>query len=924
LIPAQTRLRPRLPNAQARPWNDAIELPQIITMQCGSEQTSFAGGLEELDYASSTEFGGKTVPCKLGTYELSPMQMRAAAALLNAYQRSSAPELYLTFPFGSGKTLISLAVAAQVLRGGVSRAGYEIPSGEAPASRPLHHTDRLFVRLPAKAVRNMVIIFARNATIPQWMRHLQGAGLRATRATTWLEFETKFKVELVAPGGAPWEVVVVRDGHISTLPDSKNEMITTVKAVELTMRAAGCAAQLVIYDDYDKGLHSSNDGVPACAALLVSGTAAGGPLKPRAGVHPSLRWIQPGALVARGAPAELDEDMQVPSLRVLAYVFSNPDDRYAAMLGDLAGEAVAEMLNGMACETAARALGIDTRSPQQMFRAVLQQRYTEWMNGQKAEKYLAAADAVLARAAALMADRDEELQYIAACRALMQRTIAVLAAETCEEAHVRRQFPFRHGAVTEIVARRSAEVRAKVAECNDAVERFRTRIGESECIICSETEFPEGFFVTKCCYSVLCGKCLAKGTHQQGKSAVGRCPSCRNALNYRDDVLFIASDVDIEQLMECQPEPEPEPAPAAPASAPDEWQKLPPKLMALNYIIRGMPVPADAPNCLSQTEMRLSVANVLGRGNAPTASGPPAVLVFASYDESLNIIAAAIESFCACAVLPPGSRAHAVIDRFNAGELQVLLVCSQRDCAGLDLQHATDIVFFNEFSRVSEFAQSVGRVQRFGRNEVAARCHILAFPNEQSLVHQVCAPEEGPPEFPLYAAAARSCSAAADASPPGVPPDAYRLFRAVTRRLKIAFPEMTKMSQLSKTAGKNPKFAASPLYKKLCFLMDKFSALRGQPISVDFRTSATDYNGTIKQPKKKREREAQQQAAVLAREERLQAAVDAHVAARAAPAAQAAHDPDFLAHQAALEAEPDEDVRAVLRASYQLFNAHRQ
>jgi len=887
-------------------------------MDCtDSPQTCFDKGLSELDYASSTNFGDQPMPCRLGTYELSPMQVRAAAALLNAYQRALAPELFVTFPFGSGKTLISLAVAAQILRGAASRAGYEILPGQAPDKMPgFHAQERLYVNIPRKAVRNIVIVFARTATVAQWMKHLQNAGLRAARATTWLEFHTRFKVELVAPGGAPWEVVVVRDGHISTLPDSNRDSITTVRAVEMTMRAAGCAAQLVIYDDYDKGIHSMNEGVPACAALLVSGTAVGGELRPRTVLSPAMRTLTPTSLVARGAPVELDADMKVPSLRVLVAVFDNPDDRFAAMLGDLAGEAVAEMLNGMACETAARTLGIDTRSPATMFKVVLKQRYTEWIDGQKAEKYLGTVDEVLAHARIGYFHRDEETQYIATCRHLLQRSIAALGRESCERPHVERQFPHQHTTVTEIVARRSAEVRARVAECNESVERFRTRISEGECVICSEMEFPEGFFVTNCCFSVLCGKCLAHGTHQQGKSAVGRCPSCRNLLNYRTNMLFIAGDVDVEQLINGQPEPEPEPETAAPPV--DDWQHLPPKLMALNYIIRGQPIPASAANCFSLTEMQLNVANVLGHGNAPTAAGPPAVLVFASYDESLSIIQENIKDFCRCAVLPRGSSAHEIIDQFNSGAVQVLLICSQRDCAGLDLQHATDIVFFNEFTRVTEFAQSVGRVQRFGRNNVAARCHILAFRNEQSLVQHICTPLTERAEFPLYADAAPRASAAQDhaKTPDDLPPNVFRMFCALARRLKLAFPGQKQLKIEKIAAGQGPSASQShPVHQKISYLAAKYPQVRQSgalKIPVDLREATADYNDTIS----KKEHRARRRNVVAA----------AAPAIPVAPAARAPaeDDPDYAAHQAALENEPDEDVRRALRASYELFVLNRQ
>jgi hypothetical protein len=59
-----------------------------------------------------------------------------------------------------------------------------------------------------------------------------------------------------------------------------------------------------------------------------------------------------------------------------------------------------------------------------------------------------------------------------------------------------------------------------------------------------------------------------------------------------------------------------------------------------------------------------------------------------------------------------------------------LLINSKQKCAGLDLQFATDLVYFHVISDENVESQVAGRIQRLNR-QFNGRIHYLMFRNEK-------------------------------------------------------------------------------------------------------------------------------------------------------------------------------------------------
>jgi SNF2 family DNA or RNA helicase len=69
-----------------------------------------------------------------------------------------------------------------------------------------------------------------------------------------------------------------------------------------------------------------------------------------------------------------------------------------------------------------------------------------------------------------------------------------------------------------------------------------------------------------------------------------------------------------------------------------------------------------------------------------------------------------------------------VIEDFNIGTTQVLLLNPKSYGCGLNLEKTTDIIFYHKFSIEME-RQIIGRAQRYGRN-TQLRIHYLYYENE--------------------------------------------------------------------------------------------------------------------------------------------------------------------------------------------------
>ena len=67
----------------------------------------------------------------------------------------------------------------------------------------------------------------------------------------------------------------------------------------------------------------------------------------------------------------------------------------------------------------------------------------------------------------------------------------------------------------------------------------------------------------------------------------------------------------------------------------------------------------------------------------------------------------------------------AELKRFKEGD-GILMLNSEKHCAGINIQETTDLIFFHRLSRDSIEAQAIGRAQRFCRTH-SLNVHYLTY-----------------------------------------------------------------------------------------------------------------------------------------------------------------------------------------------------
>jgi len=72
-----------------------------------------------------------------------------------------------------------------------------------------------------------------------------------------------------------------------------------------------------------------------------------------------------------------------------------------------------------------------------------------------------------------------------------------------------------------------------------------------------------------------------------------------------------------------------------------------------------------------------------------------------------------------------------IIEKYNSGEIPILLLNASSYGTGLNLQNTTDIILFNRMDRCLE-SQIIGRAQRIGRN-TQLKIHYIMYRNEKNL-----------------------------------------------------------------------------------------------------------------------------------------------------------------------------------------------
>ncbi len=428
----------------------------------------------------------------------------------------------------------------------------------------------------------------------------------------------------------------------------------------------------------------------------------------------------------RNAKDFVDLSAQVTVLEVYRYIYDNPDDNFIQAIGALGADEAretVEALNAGAYSTAAQRWGCESRSPADIFKKMLDKQYDLYMSDVKTLE-------IIEKVRANVMELDpypEEKRFKVKVLDIVRTAVA---KKTIPEV---KYFDDRIiGCIDELKVEYTRSKDRNGISINRVIDNVKQGDCQACCIPLEETNV----FIVRCCGLIVCDVCGIKGNQIalrynykiKGHTVCGQCSNCKAEILPQRDLIFVDRNFDMMSLLKAKGDEKPLDAIVEEVKPenPDEPKIRNPKLRTLLKIIKGEPVAEreKIPN-----KIKNLIEGVLDR---PQPAGVTRkLLLFAGFDETLNTIEGfLIEHNIEFLRLNGSSQqvTQTVLDFKKRGT--VLLINSKQKCAGLDLQFATDLVYFHVISDEHVESQVAGRIQRLNR-QFNGRIHYLMFRNEK-------------------------------------------------------------------------------------------------------------------------------------------------------------------------------------------------
>ena len=422
----------------------------------------------------------------------------------------------------------------------------------------------------------------------------------------------------------------------------------------------------------------------------------------------------------------VEDSVNVGKPVFLIHTFVNKNSRYIDMIGQLAGDNAAEimeMLNGDAIETAAEKAGIKTSSVTDIFKKVLQDKYDDY---EKATSTISFIDTINIDELETLPD-PEEKDFYHQKHVYMHRPIHY-------------NFPaivFKVCAVKDdcIVLKKQSEI---------AITRVKDNLREGECPVCYNEFEGDDIIIMGCCGKVLCAICGKEGSHFRrcGNAINGKCPNCRNMIGF-NELIFIDGEMNLENIInevddgeevkEIKEEKEKDPdVPDIPEEEYNDLKDLEnyPKMKRLVQIIKNYPFRENKPT-ISEPNIE---GMIIGNKDLPDATQEEKkIVIFSRFDEGLDSVGSILEKRNIKYKRLGGTtnQIHDLAVEFQSleGKNKILLINGEKYASGLNLQSMSDLVFTHKIANKSVEAQIIGRGQRVGRKNKLF-VHYLKYSEE--------------------------------------------------------------------------------------------------------------------------------------------------------------------------------------------------
>lgn len=626
--------------------------------------------------------------------------------------------------FGTGKTRTMLAMIAIA----------PLPLACVPQTLISTTPDGEPVRVIIKNMRaggrmtsNMVVV--KSDVIGSWCAEIALLPeLRMIKITNVFDYN-EFARVATSPGGIgkinSFDIILVKFGDM-TLGGKNVPIVNTVAALLRDLRVV---LSRVIMDDYEQWHRASESIMPDASSYIAVSTTARemsrtrhtqpaatfadvmAALRPRANDLARSRAIDERRL--RSCDEFIRESVNMPAL--YRWIVNCEDHKgvIAELFGGTADPETAralEALNGDAVKTTARLLNISATTPADIYAALMQGKETAVIR----------AKARVERCSRLKA------HIVAVFRAMTNKTVDTITSVEIDAignwingdaadppAHIKPRM-----GIMAVIDKYAAEAADAETAALREINIVREMLARCACEMCRESvgadparETSRDGIIMQCCGKIVCRECFARDA--RGKL---RCPLNARHKVGTSRIVFLSGKIDFAAVVEAAPDSaatlvkfEVEGGPAADAPFADINNM---KMRALMCIIHGAPIQDRKPD---PEELPRGV--IIGTEHR-ACDAPRKVIVFARELETIGNIQEMLEARNINYAVLSGSHSE-VQGKINAfrddPEMRVLLMQSERHASGINLQFATDLVFYHRLTDREIYRQATGRIQRFGR-----------------------------------------------------------------------------------------------------------------------------------------------------------------------------------------------------------------
>ena len=394
----------------------------------------------------------------------------------------------------------------------------------------------------------------------------------------------------------------------------------------------------------------------------------------------------------------------VPEFRICEFI--NPAEnaiKLISMFGD--NNSTIKMLNSDAIETAAANAGIKCTNVNQIFEKLLADKYVSYKRAADMEAFI---------------NKNAFNNQLPSPPIFMDRP-----SPTYDIFDLRsfRKIEYNYPDLEHILNDEKIKCIQEKEKSGKAIKRVKDNIEEGVCEICSNDIEAETAIINKCCGVLLCGICGVSISLKNRK-----CDKCRFSPLGVDDVIFIGEGFDLTNIVQDNFDYSFD-REIIITELPQEKKAT--KIETLIKILNDEIPPYQV------KKIRVDKKVLMGTKQLPFAPNEERrYVIFASFNEAINDIIKKLNDEKISFITMKGT-AHEmgrILEDFNDGKIKVLLLKTSKNCAGINLQFATDIIFTHKIMESGLEGQAIGRMQRIARKYRATIWYLLYQNEVQQLV----------------------------------------------------------------------------------------------------------------------------------------------------------------------------------------------